>query len=81
VTVSEIETGTGTGTGRGKERLVLPWPSHRVLFSRTSVNATVWKPRCIIATVTVQELAHIILHSLPLRPRYHQYVSRVHACL
>jgi hypothetical protein len=88
VTASEIETGTVIGTetetGRGgKERLALPWPFHRALFSRMSVNAIVWKPRCIIATVivTVEELAHIILHSLPPRPHYHQYVNRVHACL
>jgi hypothetical protein len=50
----------------------------------TSVNAIVWKARCIIATVTgtgteiVEGPAHIILHSLPLRPRFRQCVSHVH---
>jgi hypothetical protein len=75
---TEIEKETETGNENGKESPALPWPFHRALFSRTSVNAIVWKARCIIATV--EEPAHII-HSLPLRPRFRQYVSRARACL
>jgi hypothetical protein len=91
VNASEIETGTGTGTGtgrekeNGKERPAHLWPFHQVLFSRTSVNATVWKARSIIVTatanVTVEDLAHIILHSQPLHPSLSQHVKHVHAYL
>jgi hypothetical protein len=93
VNASEIETGTGTGTGtgrekgngNGKERPAHLWPFRQVLFSRTSVNAIVWKARSIIVTatanVTVEDLAHIILHSRPLRPSISQHVKHVHAYL
>jgi hypothetical protein len=84
VSGTEIETEKERGNGNGKERPVHPWPFHRAPFSRTSVNAIVWKARCIIVTVTataiVEEPAHII-HSLPLRPRFRQYENRVRACL
>jgi len=45
------------------------------------VIAIVWKARHIIAIATVEELAHIILHSLPLRLRFRQYANRVRARL
>jgi hypothetical protein len=83
VNASEIETGTGTGREKenGIERPAHLWPFRQVLFSTTSVNAIVWKARSTIVTatanVTVEDLAHIILHSRPLRPS--QHVKHVHA--
>jgi hypothetical protein len=86
VNASEIEIGTGTGREieNGKERPAHLWPFLQVLFSRTSVNAIVWKARYIIVTatanVTVEDLAHIILHSQP-RPSLSQHVKHVPAHL
>ena len=49
------------------------------------MNAIVWKARYIIvtanATVTVEGLAHTILHSLPLRRSLSRYVNHVRAYL
>jgi hypothetical protein len=89
VNASEIETGTGTGTGRekenGTERPGHLWPFRQALFSRTSVSAIVWRARSIIVTatanVTVEDLAHITLHSKLLRPSLSQHVKHVHAYL
>jgi hypothetical protein len=88
VNASEIGTGTGTGSEieNGKERPAHLWPFRQVLFSRTSVNAIVWKARSIIVTatatanVTVEDLAHITLHSQP-RPSLSQHVKHVPAYL
>jgi hypothetical protein len=90
VNASEIETGTETGrekenleNGNGKEAAPL-WPFRQVLFSRMSANVIVWKARSIVtatANVTVEDLAHIILHSPPLRPSLSQHVTHVHAYL
>jgi hypothetical protein len=80
-----IGIGTGTGTGNEKERSAHPWPPQWVLvrtpFLTTTANAIAcWKPRSIIVTATAivteteteiaEELAHIRLRSLPLRPRF-----------
>jgi len=85
VNASEIETGTEREKENGKEKPGHLWPFPQVLFSRTSVNVIVWKPRFIIVTatanVTVEDLAHIILHSRPLRPSLSQLVKHVHAYL
>jgi hypothetical protein len=78
-------SGIETGTGIGKEKPAHLWPFRQVLFSRTSANVIVWKARPIIVTatanVTVEDLAHIILHSRPLRPSLSQLVKHVHAYL
>jgi len=84
VNASEIETGTGTEKENGTERPARLWPFRQVLFSRTSVNAIVWKARPIVtatANVTVEDLAHIIPHSRLLRPSLSQHVKHVHAYL
>jgi hypothetical protein len=85
VNASEIETGTGREKENGTESPAHLWPFPQVLISRTSVNAIVWKARSIIVTatanVTVEDLAHTILRSQPLRPSLSQHVKHVHAYL
>lgn len=86
-TEEENEIGRGIGIEIGKERPAHLCPFNWVLvqapFLMTNVIAIVWKARRAIAIetaiVTMQELVHIPLRSLPLPPPFPRFVNPVRA--